>query len=338
MRLSHVAANRSGRCDNGNIKTLNKTDMQSGKIMVIGSSNTDMTVVTQRHPEPGETVLGGQFRMGAGGKGANQAVAAKRLGGNVSFVCKVGSDLFGDNSIQHYRDEGLDVSGIMKSDAASGVALITVDAAGENSIVVASGANADITVDDIESIREQIEESSILLLQLEIPVPVVKRAAEIAHKAGVYVILNPAPACTLPEDIFGCISLIIPNYSEMHLLTGYEPADAEAADAAFRKMRGMGVRDIILTMGSKGCIVDQQGRDSRISIPAHKVKAVDTTGAGDTFCGALCVALSEGKDLVEAAEFATAASALAVQKLGAQDAIPYREDVLNLSLRTPVQL
>lgn len=276
--------------------------------------------------------------MGAGGKGANQAVAAKRLGGNVSFVCKVGSDLFGDNSIQHYRDEGLDVSGIMKSDAASGVALITVDAAGENSIVVASGANADITVDDIESIREQIEESSILLLQLEIPVPVVKRAAEIAHKAGVYVILNPAPACTLPEDIFGCISLIIPNYSEMHLLTGYEPADAEAADAAFRKMRGMGVRDIILTMGSKGCIVDQQGRDSRISIPAHKVKAVDTTGAGDTFCGALCVALSEGKDLVEAAEFATAASALAVQKLGAQDAIPYREDVLNLSLRTPVQL
>ena len=170
--------------------------MQSGKIMVIGSSNTDMTVVTQRHPEPGETVLGGNFRMGAGGKGANQAVAAKRLGGNVSFVCKVGSDLFGDNSIQHYRDEGLDISGIMKSDAASGVALVTVDATGENSIVVASGANADITVDDIESIRQQIEASSILLLQLEIPVPAVKKAAEIAHNAGVYVILNPAPACT----------------------------------------------------------------------------------------------------------------------------------------------
>lgn len=191
--------------------TLNDTDMKSGKIMVIGSSNTDMTVFTQRHPEPGETVLGGHFRMGAGGKGANQAVAARRLGGDVSFVCKVGPDLFGDNAIRHYRDEGLDVSGVMRSDSPSGVALITVDASGENSIVVASGANADITVEDIESIRGQIEQASILLLQLEIPVPAVSRAAEIAHRAGVYVILNPAPACSLPEDIFDCISLIIPN-------------------------------------------------------------------------------------------------------------------------------
>lgn len=310
--------------------TLNDTDMKSGKIMVIGSSNTDMTVFTQRHPEPGETVLGGHFRMGAGGKGANQAVAARRLGGDVSFVCKVGPDLFGDNAIRHYRDEGLDVSGVMRSDSPSGVALITVDASGENSIVVASGANADITVEDIESIRGQIEQASILLLQLEIPVPAVSRAAEIAHRAGVYVILNPAPACSLPEDIFDCISLIIPNRTEMHMLTGYEPSDAESADAAFKKMHSMGIRDIILTLGSEGCIVDQQDRSERIAIPARKVKAVDTTGAGDTFCGALCVALSEGGNLVEAAEFATCAAALAVQRPGAQESAPCRSDVMSM--------
>ena len=315
------------------ITTLNDTDMEPGKIMVIGSSNTDMTVVTSRHPEPGETVLGGQFRMGAGGKGANQTVAAKRLGGNVSFVCKVGSDLFGDNSIQHYKEEGLDVSDIMRSKVSSGVALITVDRTGENSIVVASGANADITVDDIESIRKQIESASILLLQLEIPVPAVRRAAQIAHKAGVYVILNPAPACSLPQDIFNYISLIIPNYSEMHLLTGVEPVNAEMADAAFREMRSRGVRDIILTLGAEGCIVDQYEKGTRVSIPAYKVRAVDTTGAGDTFCGALCVALSEGRSLVEAAGFATFASSLAVQKLGAQEAIPYRKDMEDMAGR-----
>ena len=187
-----------------------------------------------------------------------------------------------------------------------------------------------IMPEDIESIRGQIEQASILLLQLEIPVPAVSRAAEIAHRAGVYVILNPAPACSLPEDIFDCISLIIPNRTEMHMLTGYEPSDAESADAAFKKMHSMGIRDIILTLGSEGCIVDQQDRSERIAIPARKVKAVDTTGAGDTFCGALCVALSEGGNLVEAAEFATCAAALAVQRPGAQESAPCRSDVMSM--------
>ena len=271
--------------------------------MVIGSSNTDMTVVTRRHPAPGETVLGGHFRMGAGGKGANQAVAAKRLGGDVSFICKVGSDLFGDNSVEHYRQEGLDVSDVIRSSEASGIALITVDESGENSIVVASGANADMTVADT-----------------------VIRAAEIAHDSGVYVVLNPAPACDLPAGLYDCTSLIIPNYSEMKLLTGIEPSDETSAAQACNILHSKGVGDIILTAGAHGCIVSQEGK-GLVRMPAMQVKAVDTTGAGDTFCGALCVALAEGRTLVEAAGFATCASALSVQKYGAQASVPYRSEV-----------
>lgn len=307
--------------------------MKKGKILVIGSSNTDMTVLTQRHPKPGETVLGGQFRMGAGGKGANQAVAAKRLGGDVAFVCKVGNDLFGDNAIHHYEEEGLDTSGILRSDAPSGVALITVDERGENAIVVASGANAEITAADIESIRPRIEEASILLLQLEIPVAAVQRAAEIAHGAGAYVILNPAPAQELPEALLRHISLIIPNHSEMYLLTGHDPIDDTSTDAALQTLHAKGIKDIILTLGSRGCVVDQPEQGTRVTIPAREVRAIDTTAAGDTFCGALCVALSEGKSLEEAARFATLASSLTVQRLGAQASIPFREEVEQLEPR-----
>ena len=176
--------------------------MSNNKILVIGSSNTDMTVLADRLPVPGETVLGGKFAMGQGGKGANQAVAAQRLGGNVSFICKVGRDIFGENSLKEYQKEGMDISNVMYSNEPSGVALISVDTEAENCIVVASGANGDITVEDIESHRKEIEEAGILLLQLEIPVEAVVRAAKIGHEAGVYVVLNPAPACDLPEEIY----------------------------------------------------------------------------------------------------------------------------------------
>ena len=188
--------------------------MSEKKIMVIGSSNTDMTVVADRLPVPGETVLGGKFAMGPGGKGANQAVAAQRLGGNVSFICKVGKDIFGENAIRHYNNEGMDTTGIMLSEQPSGVALISVDTHAENCIVVASGANGDITEADIESHRKEIEAASILLLQLEIPVEAVVRAAKIGHEAGVYVVLNPAPACDLPEEIYQYLSLIIPTAAD----------------------------------------------------------------------------------------------------------------------------
>ena len=291
--------------------------MENKKILVIGSSNTDMTVITDRLPVPGETVLGGRFAMGPGGKGANQAVAAQRLGGNTSFICKVGKDIFGENAVRHYRNEGLDTTGVMISEQPSGVALISVDKKAENCIVVASGANADITEADIEANRKAIEEASILLLQLE--------AAKIGHEAGVYVILNPAPACDLPEEIYRYLSLIIPNQTEIALMTGIEARDEEGAAKAVEALRDKGVMDVIVTMGSKGSMVYHEGKAT--VVPSQKVNAVDTTAAGDTYCGGLCVALSEGKDIIEAARFATAASALTVQKQGAQESIPYRKDI-----------
>lgn len=300
--------------------------MDMKNIVVIGSSNTDMTVVADRLPVPGETVLGGRFAMGPGGKGANQAVAAQRLGGNVSFICKVGNDIFGENAIRHYEAEGMDTKGIMRSGLPSGVALISVDTNAENCIVVASGANGDITEADIEAHREDIESASILLLQLEIPVEAVVRAAKFGYEAGVYVVLNPAPACDLPEEIYRYVSLIIPNQTEIAQMTGIEAGDEEGAAEAVKALRAKGVDDVILTMGSKGSMVYCQNQV--VFVPSRKVDAVDTTAAGDTYCGGLCVALSEGKDMIEAAKFATAASALTVQKQGAQDSIPYRKDVI----------
>ena len=294
----------------------------SKKILVIGSSNTDMTVKSEKMPAPGETVLGGEFIMGPGGKGANQAVAARRLGGEVSFICKVGRDIFGDNAVAGYDREGIDTSHVLRSDKASGVALILVDKNAENSISVAPGANNDLTPEDIDSVADVIKASDYLILQLEIPVESVLRAAQIAHEAGVYVILNPAPACPLPAELFSYLSLITPNAGEVELMTGVT-GELDDKVAALRKM---GVSDVIITLGSRGSSVAPAGSEAEL-VPALKVNAVDTTAAGDTFCGALCVALSEGKDLAEAARFATKASSLTVQKMGAQSSIPYRKDL-----------
>ena len=299
--------------------------MSKKGILVIGSSNTDMTVKTRELPRPGETVLGGVFTMGAGGKGANQAVAAQRLGGNVKFICKVGRDIFGDNSIAQYRKEGLDVSGILRSDQPSGVALISVDQHAENCIVVASGANGDLTEADIASCEKDLRECSILLLQLETPIPSVLKAAKTAHEAGATVVLNPAPACPLPEELFQYIDLFIPNETELSSFSGIEVTDIASAEKAGAAMKAKGVGKLIVTMGSKGALILEDGPS--VIVPAHKVKAVDTTAAGDTFCGALCVAVSEGKTLKEAAGFACAASALTVQKMGAQNSIPYRKEI-----------
>ena len=299
--------------------------MSKKTILVIGSSNTDMTVKTKALPKPGETVLGGVFTMGAGGKGANQAVAARRLGGDVKFICKVGRDIFGDNALAHYADEGLDTSGVLRSDLPSGVALISVDEKAENCIVVASGANNDLLEADIEASKEAIGACGILLLQLETPVPSVLKAAKMAHEAGATVVLNPAPACPLPDELFPFVDLFIPNETELASFSGMPVGDADQAAAAAGKMQRKGVGRLIVTMGSKGSLICDGGEP--VFVPAKKVKAVDTTAAGDTFCGALCVALSEGRSLKEAAEFATAASALTVQKMGAQNSIPFRKDL-----------
>lgn len=300
--------------------------MKQGKILVIGSSNTDMTVKVKRLPHPGETVLGTSFLMGAGGKGANQAVAAKRLGGDVSFVCKVGCDIFGDNSIGHYRAEGLSTDGILRSTLPSGIALIPVDEEAENSIVVASGANMDFSPGDILSCMGEIASCEILLMQLEIPVPTVLEAAYLAHSGGKCVVLNPAPAEELPEEMFQHARWIILNETELSQYSGMSVEDADSACLAATRMREKGAGNIIITLGGKGSLVI--GADGQcVRIPAFKVDAVDTTGAGDTFCGAFCVALSEGKTPRDAAVFASAASALTVLRSGAQGAIPFREEV-----------
>ena len=298
--------------------------MEKNRILVIGSSNTDMTVRSATLPKPGETVLGGDFRMGPGGKGANQAVAARLLGGEVTFVCKLGRDMFGEGASKHYESCGLDTSKILWSDKPSGVALITVDSKAENSIVVASGANADMTVTDIDSVADIIKSSGILLLQLEIPMDAVVPAAEIAYNAGVQVVLNPAPAAVLPAELLKCVSILIPNETEASAISGIDINNFETAAAAAERLKGMGVREVIITMGSRGSVVCD---GDCTFVPAVKVNAVDTTAAGDTFCGGVCVALSEGKDLLEAVKFATAASSIAVQRPGAQDSIPNRCEV-----------
>ena len=298
--------------------------MEKNRILVIGSSNTDMTVRSATLPKPGETVLGGDFRMGPGGKGANQAVAARLLGGEVTFVCKLGRDMFGEGASKHYESCGLDTSKILWSDKPSGVALITVDSKAENSIVVASGANADMTVTDIDSVADIIKSSGILLLQLEIPMDAVVHAAEIAYNAGVQVVLNPAPAAVLPAELLKCVSILIPNETEASAISGIDINNFETAAAAAERLKGMGVREVIITMGSRGSVVCD---GDCTFVPAVKVNAVDTTAAGDTFCGGVCVALSEGKDLLAAVKFATAASSIAVQRPGAQDSIPNRCEV-----------
>lgn len=284
-----------------------------------------MTVRVESLPKPGETLLGGDFKMGGGGKGANQAVAAKRLGGEVAFICKVGKDVFGQQAVASYIKEGIDISHILKSDKPSGVALIFVDSSAENCIAVAGGANDDFSPSDIESVREVIESAGILILQNEIPVETVLAAAKIAHAAGVYVILNPAPAKKLPDEIYACIDLITPNQTETATMTGCPTSTEEEALAAVKLLQKKGVKDCIMTMGSKGsmCIT----ADDHFFTPAMKVQAVDTTAAGDTFCGALAVALAEGQTLRAAIEMATKASSLTVQRRGAQESIPFRKEL-----------
>ena len=295
------------------------------RILILGSSNTDMTVRTAALPLPGQTLIGGDFVMGPGGKGANQAVAARRLGGDAALVCKVGRDVFGDNAVKHYEEEGLDVSGVLRSDKPSGVALIDADDKAENSIVVAPGANMDITEADIDAVAPQIRAAEILLLQLEIPVPAVLKAARIGHEAGALVVLNPAPYAEVPAELFRYVDLFIPNETELSAFTGLPVTDRDSALKAAEVMVGRGVKTVIVTLGSKGSLI-YDGR-SVSDIGAFKVNAVDTTAAGDTFCGALCVALSEGRTLQVAAVFASKASALSVTRPGAQNSMPYRHEI-----------
>jgi ribokinase len=296
------------------------------RIIVIGSSNTDMVIKSKKLPVPGETILGGTFLMNPGGKGANQAVAAARLGGNVTFVTKTGNDMFGAETMHIFDNEGIDTRYIIKDyKNPSGVALINVDDNGENSIVVAPGSNGSLSADDINDEVFETGQSDLFLMQLEIPVSTVEFAAKKAVSNGNRVILNPAPALQLSDDLLRCLYLITPNETEAEFLTGIKVYDTVTAEKAASKLRDKGVKNVIITMGSSGSYI-QSGAISKL-VPVTPVKAIDTTAAGDVFNGALLVAISEGKDLPDAMIFANKAASISVTRMGAQASAPYRKEI-----------
>lgn len=297
-------------------------------IVVIGSSNTDMVVKTSHLPAAGETVLGGEFMMNAGGKGANQAVAAARYGERVVFVARVGDDMFGRQTLESLRRDGIDTSCVsVDSDRMSGVALISVNAEGENSIVVASGANMALGREDIDRAADEIRRADVVLMQLEVPMATVEYAAEVAAAAGVPVILNPAPAPAGPlgAGLLSRIDVITPNRSEATRISGIEVTDMANARRAAEAIHAMGTRRVIITLGGEGALIYDGGEFEHIG--ATRVEAVDTTAAGDTFNGVLAVGVAEGLSLARAAREASVAAAISVTRMGAQTAAPTRAEV-----------
>ena len=292
-------------------------------IVVIGSSNTDMIVKTPHLPRPGETVLGGTFSTAAGGKGANQAVACAKAGGKVTFVARVGQDMFGDRALQGFRQNGINIDHVISDTAApSGVALIVVDDQGENCIAVASGANLNLTVEDLQAAQSAIDSAGIVLMQLEIPLEVVTAAARMAAVQQIKVILNPAPAQALSDELLQHITILTPNETEARMLTDIEVKNESSALQAAQALTEKGVESVIITLGSAGAYVYSE--DFKGMVSGFKVDPVDTTAAGDTFNGTLAVALAEGNTLKQAVSFANAAAALSVTRLGAQPSAPDR--------------
>jgi len=295
-------------------------------VVVVGSSNTDMILRVARVPRPGETLLGGEFSTAPGGKGANQAVAAARAGGRVSFVARLGRDSLGDAALAGFRKEGMGLSHVVRDRGQpSGVALIFVGADGENSIGVAGGANQRLSPADVAGARGLISRARVLLVQLETPLRTVEAAARIARAAGVDVILNPAPARPLPGALLRNVSILTPNETEASVLTGVRVTGAASAARAARILMRRGVGTVIVTLGAGGALVATRG-GSQV-VPGFKVKAVDTTAAGDVFNGALAVRLAENCPLGAAVRFAHAAAAISVTRRGAQPSIPARAEI-----------
>ncbi len=299
------------------------------RVLVVGSSNTDMIIRVPRIPRPGETILGGEFTMAGGGKGANQAVAAARAGGRVTLVARVGDDIFGERALAGFRADGIDTRFVLRTPgAASGVALIDVDDRGENSISVASGANALLSAADVESAAEAFAAADIVLVQLESPIETVEAAVRKAGEKGVPVILNPAPARPLDEDLLSLVSVLTPNESEAELLSGIAVRDADGVRRAAARLRARGAARVVVTLGERG--VYASAPEFEGPVPAFKVDAVDTTAAGDVFNGALAVALAEKLPLSEALRFAQAAAAISVTRPGAQPSAPTRPEINKL--------
>jgi ribokinase len=301
------------------------------RICVVGSINTDLTFRTPRLPKPGETLRGTAFHVGYGGKGANQAVMVARLGAQVTLVGRVGRDTFGDGMLRHLTREGIDTI-YVKEDVTepSGTAAIIVDDAARNCIIVVPGANGVLSPEDVRAAASAIHQARVVLCQLEVPMPAVLQAFRLARAAGARTILNPAPAAVLPGELLSLTDICVPNETELELLAGRPAADLGAIESAAREITHRGPPTVLVTLGDRGVlVVTAEGSEH---LPAVPVEAVDPTGAGDAFIGALAVFLAEGRKLVEAVRWACAAAALSVTRMGAQGSFPSRADVEGLFL------
>ena len=296
------------------------------RIVVVGSSNMDLVVKAARIPALGETILGGDFIMTPGGKGANQAVAAAKLGADVCLVARLGEDMFGEQSLNNFNSEGINTQYVTRSEKApSGVALITVDQAGNNVIVVAPGANNELFADDVRNARSAIASAGALVAQLEVPLETVEFAARMAASYCVPFVLDPAPAQKLNPEFLSMVDVLTPNETEARILTGIEVTDEDSARKAAGSLLESGAGAVILTMGSKGYLLATDEKTE--FVPAIVTKAVDATAAGDAFTGSLAVGLAQGRGLSDAALVANHAAALSVTKMGAQSSMPSAEEV-----------
>lgn len=295
-------------------------------IAVVGSSNMDLVVKSKRIPVTGETILGGDFIMVPGGKGANQAVAAAKLGAQVFFIAKLGDDIFGLQSLNNFKKEGVNTKYVLQTkDAPSGVALIMVDDEGNNVIVVAPGANHKLSPDDVNAAESDIASSGALVAQLEVPIETIEFAASLANKSKVPFILDPAPAQKLSAELLNMVDVLTPNETEAQILTGVEVKDQKSANAAAQKLLECGVKNVILTMGATGYL--SVGKEDTEFVAARKVTAADSTAAGDAFTGSLAVGLAKGQTLSEAALFANDVAAVSVTRMGAQPSMPTVEEI-----------
>lgn len=295
------------------------------RIVIIGSSNVDLTAMVKSLPRPGETVGGAKLIQANGGKGANQAVAAARLGAEVLLLTCLGKDANGESLAKHLSAEGIDTSKIKYSSSPTGTALIFVDDNAENCIAVAPGSNMDLMPADVNEISEELKGAAYLLLQMELPMATVEWAVKLSDTLGTKVVLNPAPMSPVSDELLSHVWLLTPNETEAEKLTGITIHSEDDARLAADKLFAKGVKNVIITMGSKGSLVCTRERSE--FVPSRKVKAIDTTGAGDCYNGTLVAALAEGKDLFDAARIATAAAAIAVTRMGAQTAAPYRKEI-----------
>jgi ribokinase len=300
-------------------------------ILVIGSLNADLVVRAPRFPAPGETISGENLAIIPGGKGANQAVAASRQGASVAMVGRVGSDSFGPTLIQNLQKNNVDTTHVKADPSATGTAIIVVDAGGQNSIVLSPGANGKVVLADVGSVSFQ--DAKMLLLQLEIPLETVIHAASVARQNGLRVILNPAPARQLPDSLLADVDILVPNESELQLLSGQPVTDAKSAESAAKTLLEKGVKTVIVTLGANGALLVTDKKTTHIL--TFKVDVVDTTAAGDAFIGGLAAALLKGKSLEEAVRYGNASGALAATKFGAQPSLPTANEVENLLKISP---